>query len=323
MGILEMVRRATKANGSQPKPLNFLVTLWPSFPHFRRFASDPRIQGIRLNSAMVELDEIEKELALCGGITKPLYFDIKGKQLRVVESHVFDDHLELEINHPISVKTPTLVLFKAGEDGALLRDVVDGTRLVFEGGPKYLVHRGESLHIRDKDLEVHGETFTPLEIEKTQRVVAAGFTRYCLSYAENQRQVDEFRELIGKDAELIIKVENARGLEYVATQFRKDNRTSLMAARGDLYVEVDRPHQITDAMRLIVAKDPNAFVGSRLLLSMVNRDVPDCSDISDLAWLYDLGYRNMMMCDEICLKEHLLSRSVNVFDSFRKTYSKT
>ena len=124
--------------------LELFVTLWPTFPHFRRFAQDYRISGIRLNSAMINKYTIENELDLIKKIDDPvnLYFDIKGRQLRVTEAFHYKDHLELKLNHPIEVKTPTMVLFKAGADYALLDKVVDGNRLVFEGGPEYLVYEG-------------------------------------------------------------------------------------------------------------------------------------------------------------------------------------
>ena len=93
-----------------------------------------------------------------------------------------------------------------------------------------------------------------------------------------------------------------------------------MAARGDLFVEVFQPHLILEAMKLIVRKDPEAYVGSRVLLSLVNSPVPECCDLTDLAWLYDTGYRKIMLCDELCLKESLLARAVNVLEAFRQSY---
>ncbi len=82
--------------------LELLVTLWPSFPHFKRFATDPRLSGIRLNSAMVNSDTISEELELANQVPDPLplYFDVKGKQLRVTKSKSYPDHLELILNHP-------------------------------------------------------------------------------------------------------------------------------------------------------------------------------------------------------------------------------
>src|SRR5271168_1558927 len=95
-----------------------LVTLWPSFPHFKRFAYDTRIDGIRLNSAMMGNPELDKELELIEQMpgTCPLFFDIKGRQLRVTEVIPNQKYLDIRLNHPIEVKTPGVVLFKAGAD---------------------------------------------------------------------------------------------------------------------------------------------------------------------------------------------------------------
>jgi hypothetical protein len=303
--------------------INLSVTLWPSFPHFTRFAFDKRISSIRLNSAMMSTTELDQELDKIKNmdIKMPLYYDIKGRQLRITEFIPDDNCLDIRINHPISVDTPTPVLFKAGADVALLREVSeDGRRLTFFGGPKYMVKTGESLHIRDESLVVSGDQFTPIELEKIEKVMAAGFKYWFLSYVENQKDVDEFRRLVGKDAIVNLKIENKAGLEYVRKDFVKTPNTNLVAARGDLYVELERPHEILAAVKLIIDKDPNAVVGSRILLSVITDPVPSCADFHELAWLADIGYKNMMLCDELCLKEDLLARAVNVFQSFKETY---
>ncbi|MGG2329560.1 hypothetical protein ACE40V_24725, partial [Salmonella enterica] len=70
----------------------------------------------------------------------PLYFDVKSRQMRIAK--VYDDpkKLVMELNHPIFVNTPTPVLFKAGEDMAILDHVSpDGKVLTFQGGPRYMV----------------------------------------------------------------------------------------------------------------------------------------------------------------------------------------
>jgi hypothetical protein len=56
------------------------------------------------------------------------------------------------------------------------------------------------------------------------------------------------------------------------------------------------------------------------MLSVVDEPVPSCSDFLELAWLYDIGYREMMLCDELCLKKDLLTAAVNAFDGFRTAY---
>ena len=300
-----------------------MVTLWPSFPHFTRFANDRRLAGIRLNSAMIDVENLGAELGL---ITHPsvvpLYFDIKGRQLRITEVHPNADYLDITLNHPISVETPTPVLFKAGADDALLAEVTEnGCRLIFHGGPKYHVRAGESLHIRHPSLSVGGDQFTAAEHEKIAMVKKAGFTRYFLSYVERQRDVDEFLELVGKDSEIMLKIENKKGLAYVAQEFKKRDGLRLVAAQGDLYVEIDKPHQILSAMKLIIAKDPHAVVGSRMMLSVVAEPVPSCADFEQVAWLYDIGYRSFMLCDEMCLKEDLLSAATGALAAFKNDYT--
>lgn len=293
------------------------VTLWPSFPHFKRFAYDDRITGIRLNSAMMSNPELDKELDLIGKMprTNPLFFDIKGRQLRVTEVIPNKDHLDMRLNHPIEVKTPVVVLFKAGADYAILDHLEEGgQRLIFQGGPAYKVSAGESLHIRDKSLKVLGNIFTPLELAKIEKVKAAGFKKYFLSYVEQQSDVDQFLELVGKDSEVWLKIESLAGMNYAVRDFKKKDNLVLVAARGDLFVELEKPHHMIRALKCIIDSDPQACVGSRLLLSVINSPVPSCADLIELAWLHDIGYRRMMLCDELCLKENMLASAVSVFD---------
>src|SRR5262249_32283507 len=156
---------------------------------------------------------------------------------------------------------------------------------------------------------------------KIEKVKAAGFRRFFLSYVQSQRDVDEFVELVGKESEVWLKIENEKGLRFVETEFRKRPNLVLVAARGDLYVELKPPHKILEAQRRILSKDPEACVGSRLLLSVVRDVIPECSDFTELAWLHDIGYRRMMLCDELCLKRDLLGTAVNAFDAFRRDYA--
>jgi hypothetical protein len=306
------------------KDLDLLVTLQPEFPHFAKFADDKRIAGVRINSAMMPYSELDKQFdkVKAAGPIMPVYFDVKGRQLRITQVHPYPDHLEIDLNHKISCDTPTTVLFKAGEDGAKLEKVVNGNHLIFQGGPYYNVLPGESLHIRHPSLDVHGSIFTDEEIKKIDLAVKRGYKNYCLSYVQGQKDIDEFRELVGKDAFIYAKIEDKKGLNFVANNYHKQANLSLMTACGDLFVEVDRPHHILDAVQMILSKDPTACVGSRILLSVIHQSVPSFSDLAQLGWLNNIGYKKMMLCDELCLKEDLLGRAVNVFDSFREMYAK-
>jgi hypothetical protein len=96
-------------------------------------------------------------------------------------------------------------------------------------------------------------------------------------------------------------------------------RTRLACARGDLYVEVDQPHHIIEALKLIIEIDKEAFVGSRMLLSLFNSNVPSCSDICELELLKSMGYKNFLLCDDLCKKGSALHRAVDTFTALSKT----
>ena len=256
--------------------LDLLITLWPSFPHFRRFACDPTVSGVRLNSAKLGTSAIDREVELARDTpgAAPLFFDVKARQPRIVELLPNKQQLEVRLNHPISLKPgslPAPVLLKGGADVALLGGIMDGgRRLLFSRNPRFAVTPGESLCIRAPHW-VEGDVFTDVEKEKIAKVRAAGITRYFLSYVERQSDIDQFRELVGQDAEVWLKVENERGLDFVSGEFTKDDRTTLVAARGDLYVELEQPHHVAAALRLIVGKDPRACAASRIMLSVVDK----------------------------------------------------
>lgn len=302
-----------------------LVTMCPSFTHFNRFAHDDRVGGIRFNTAMISLEELDKEIeALKKSKSEtPVYYDVKARQMRITGVETHDGNLHLILNHPIEVKTPCEVLFKAGADIALLDHLEEeGYRLVFNGGPKYRLVNGESLHIRaqsfrNKRGDNNDGVITVMEKAKVERAKVAGIKKFFLSYVEKQSDIDELQELVGKDAEIWLKIESIPGMRFVHNNFKKADNLVLVAARGDLFVELDRPHHMIEALRLIVQKDPEACVGSRLLLSVINDPVPSCADLLEIAWLHDVGYKRMMLCDEICLKENLLGTAVAVFDGIK------
>jgi hypothetical protein len=218
------------------------VTLCPSFPHFGRFAKDGRLSGIRLNSAMLTPEDLDREITLAKGLPVPLWFDIKGRQMRIAEVIDNPDYLDIRLNHPIKVPTPTVVLLKAGADQGLLGELrEDGRRLVFSGNPTYRVISGESIHIRDPKLEIGGPLFSDLEFQKIEKVRNAGVRRWFLSYVEEQGDIDRLREVVGKNDDIMLKIESKRGLSFVQNKYRRDDHTRLVAACGDLYVEIQPP----------------------------------------------------------------------------------
>lgn len=279
-----------------------------------------------MNGLLFKSTNLEAELAkIPQKATVPLWLDAKGRQLRVEESISHKDHLELVLNHGIKgLSLPHPIIFKAGEDWATVEKITDeGKRLHLrsDGFPRYRVKAGDSIHFRNSSMSINDSLFTVNEKEKIEKAFKSGFRNFYLSYVESERDVAEFQELVGKDANLILKIENKRGLNYVQEEFRKFHRSflrshmnvQLACARGDLYVEVEQPHHILAAQKKIIQCDPSAVVGSRMLLSLFNNNVPACSDICELELLRSLGYKNFLLCDDLCKKGSALHRAVDTF----------
>lgn len=301
--------------------LNLHITCIPSDPHFNEFCSSSALAGIRMNGLLFRATDLTDQLSrIPKTATVPLWFDAKGRQLRVEEAIYYPDHLELVMNHKVAGLTlPHAIIFKAGEDWATV-ERIDEKRLILraDGYPKYRVNPGDSVHFRDMQMVIEGPLFTDDEKHKIEQAVKAGAKNWYLSYTENRYDVDEFRELIGSEARLVLKIESKRGLEFVARQVdwkSAYSRTNLACARGDLYVEVDKPHEIVAAQRLIIERDPDALVGSRMLLSLFNSNVPSCSDINELEFLKSMGYKSFLLCDDLCKKGSALHRAVGTFSA--------
>jgi pyruvate kinase len=133
-----------------------------------------------------------------------------------------------------------------------------------------------------------------------------------LSYVEHASDAEEVRSLL-PDADLALKIESQRGLGYVRNEGTSQGR--LMAARGDLYIEVPHPHNIVGALREIVVADPDAIVASRLFGSLSHETVPAASDIGDAAFLMSIGYRTFMLGDDVCFQRDSVLAALNLLES--------
>ena len=304
------------------KQSNLHVTCVPSDTHFGEFCSHSDVAGIRMNGILFKNVDLASQLAkLPERCSVPLWFDAKGRQLRVEESINFPDHLELVMNHQITGLTlPHPIIFKAGEDWAMI-ERIEGKRLILraDGFPKYRVKPGDSVHLRNPKAKIVGPLFTVDEKEKIQQAVRSGAENWYLSYAEHPKDVDEFRELIGRHAQLTLKIESLRGLQLVAMLPSPDLKGFRLAcARGDLYVEVEQPHHIVEAEKLIIERDPDALVGSRMLLSLFNNSTPSCSDVNEILFLKSLGYKHFLLCDDLCKSGPALHRAVDTFTAIMR-----
>ncbi len=286
-----------------------IVTAPPYAPYLDEVARHPLVCGLRLNTVMPLKSGPAQALERLSALGQPLWVDLKGRQLRVVGAAI-PPYTEVRLSHPIRVRTPVDAYFSDGEERVRVA-AVNGDRLILEDGPRRLVGPGESVNIIDPTFEVLG-TLTETDRAYLAAMRELGLRRVMLSYVERPEDVEEVRSLL-PTAEVMLKIESRRGLGFA----RRHGATlgQLMAARGDLYVEVLRPHRIVGALRTVIDADPNAVVASRVFDSLGRHPVPACADIGDVAFLLSLGYRTFLLGDAICFQREPLLEALNLLQA--------
>lgn len=286
-----------------------IVTVPPYAPFLGEVASHPIVCGLRLNTVMPLAEPPAEVLARLAGLGAPLWVDLKGRQLRVAAAAV-PPFTEVRLSHRIVVRTPAEAWFHDGREPARIV-AVDGDRLILEEGPRRVVGPGESVNIPGATLEIEG-TLTETDRTYLAAMKEVGLSRVMLSFAERAEDAEEVREIL-PGAELRLKIESRRGLSFARAHGASHGH--LVAARGDLFVEVGKPHRIVGALREILAADPEAMVASRIFPSLAFHPVPECPEIGDVAFLLSLGYRTFLLGDEVCLRRDSVIAALNLLQA--------
>jgi pyruvate kinase len=286
-----------------------IVTAPPYAPFLEEVVAHPLVSGLRLNTVMPLREGPREALERLRGLGRPLWVDLKGRQLRVVGAAV-PPYTEVRLSHPIEVNAPVDAYFRDGRERVRVA-AVDGDRLILEDGPRRLIGPGEGVNIVHPSLKVLG-TLTETDRAYLEAMRELGLRRVMLSYVEGREDVEEVRQLL-PGAEVIAKIETEGGLAYAREHGASHGR--LMAARGDLYIEVLRPHRVVRALREVIDADPDAVVASRLFDSLAYHPVPESADVGDAAFLLTLGYRAFMFGDAVCLQRDSILEALNLLEA--------
>ncbi|MBI4141186.1 hypothetical protein HY485_05095 [Candidatus Woesearchaeota archaeon] len=286
-----------------------IVTVPPYAPFLDEVAQHKIVSGLRLNTVMPVKEPLENVLKRLQDTGKQAWIDLKGRQLRT-RGYWVPPFTEVCVSHKIDVKTPTTAYFGNGKESATLIGV-DGYRLLFLEGPRRVVGPGEAINIPDKSLVIYGG-LTNTDKKYIEAATKLGMHDYMLSFVESQTDIAELLRYDNK-ANIVAKIESKKGLDYVKENY--DSKTRLMAARGDLYIEVERPHQILEALEAIVVKDKQAIAASRIFESLAKSAEPTSQDITDAAYLMKIGYQTLMLGDDVCLQRESVIGALNLLEA--------
>lgn len=333
--------------------MKIITTIHPYSPFIEELAAMPSISGARLNTVMPIAEPLETALSRLKTTLKgkDLWIDLKCRQLRTVHGIFYDGPKEpkkyvidgvtyiadpvnqkshgeifscpwseMKISHKIKLdlsKGPIKCWLSDGTDSGQIVKVIDGDRLIMLDGPRRLVGGGESLNIMDKSLEIAGPYFTDRDLQFIEAAKKVGINTYMISYVEQESDIQAIKDL-DPLAKVVAKIESPKGIEWARDNFRTHHigkNVNLMAARGDMYVEVGRPDKILKPLQRLGAYDPDAIVASRILGSLRNSARPSCADITDIMCMMLFGYKNFMIGDDICFNKDALFLALDILNS--------
>jgi pyruvate kinase len=290
-------------------PVRAIVTTPPYATFLDEVAAHPLVSGFRFNTVMPLRESPADALQRVREHGQPVWVDLKARQLRVVGAAI-PPYTEVHLSHQIQVETPVDAFLSDGKERVRVV-AVDGNRLILEDGPRRLIGPGESVNIVHPSLNIEG-TLTTTDREYLAAMSALQINTLMLSYVESVDDVEALRELL-PDAELMLKIETEKGLSFAKTNGSDLGR--LVAARGDLFVEVLQPHRIVGALRSIINADHEAAVASRVFDSLSRNPIPESADIGDVAFLLSTGYRTFILGDMVCLQRESVLEALNLLEA--------
>ena len=298
--------------------LELIASLDPYGERRADVIAHPLVHDLRLNtiktiaeSPKVVLERLARE---CGD--KPLWIDVKGRQLRVTQ-YTDTFYGEVGVSHRLRVDTPVDVFFK--DTVARIVEVHGGNKLILSRIPRRTLGKGEAINILHPSLQIEGY-LTEQDEAYLRAAAELGLTGVMASFFETWS--DELDILaLHPDADIIAKSESKRGMEFVRREFDQDSAMCLMAAQDDLYINMgqDKP-QILGSVRDIVRADPYAVAASRILTSLEHFNEVAMADLMMIAHLIDLGYRRFMLSDSLCYNPDLFAQAMRVWEQLVDHY---
>lgn len=245
---------------------------------------------------------------------KKLYVDLKCRQLRV-RSWADPNYGVICLNRKVEVDVPA-ELWLRGEENPLVIFKVQGSMVYTETNPKYATGRGQAANIIGQNLKISGSVLTRLDCEYIKAAIQLGMHDYWLSDVESNYDIEQVLER-DSDARIWIKIETSKGVEYILSpDFEKFKpQVNVVAARDDLFIEMQRRSEIFSVLKKIVEIDPEAIVASRLLDSLLCSDFVSLSDLADIHLMELFGYRNFMLSDRICENRKSFNRVMEFFQT--------
>lgn len=297
------------------KNCNLIATLpvLTNLEKIENIISNDYICGVRWNTGIVSPYSEIKTISLLKSMTekynKKFWVDLKGRQLRIIEwaAPMYEC---IKLNHNIFSELPTVVILRGEEP--LNITFIEGNSIYVDPLPRHCVGSGQSINILSDSLEIEGYLTEKdkLYIECCKNM---DVNHFMASFVENIYDLAEIASIY-PESKIVCKIESPKGISLIPNL----QGCNIMAARDDLYIELKRnPKDMYTALEKIIQSDKDAICASRIFSSLETSSVISFSDYQDLEMMYNMGYKNYMLCDNIC--NYHFDRAIDAWKGFINT----
>jgi len=265
----------------------------------------PLIDAARYNTggdspyAPKQILEILKPIADRYG--KILYVDLEGRQVRVARWTPFSRGVAT-LNRDFTIELPGQIHFRRAGWCDIVNAKPEERKIFFKPHrmrEEYYLGESQSVNVIAKNFEVKGY-LQDSDFEYIKTAVELGISHFMLSFVESIEDISELRDL--PKAHLVLKIESQKGIEFVKKTPKKTlKKFQLMAARDDLFLSfVDRRSEFLDALKLIVKRDKNAILASKIMSGLLEYSSEvTIGDMTDIVLMNQFGYKHFMFSDEL------------------------
>jgi len=319
-----------------------LVTLGPSSLS-EDIVKKMTVEGVflfRINLSHTNVNDVEGIIQKIQSWTDvPVCLDSEGAQVRnqnmVNESVFFKLGTTVKIHKNKVVGdcenisfTPESVFPQLKENDLIRVDFNSASLRVTTIGKEYLEARVEnegyvgSNKAADLDRRLNLAAVTEKDKKAFEIGLKHGVNSYSLSFTNCANDVDEVREIIGKDSTLISKIESINGVLNLGEILPKVDQ--ILIDRGDLSREVEI-EKIPFIQRRIISyarsKDVPVFVATNLLESMIKVNSPTRAEANDVASTLLMGANGLVLAAETAIGKYPL-QAVKMVNSLIQQYNR-
>jgi len=149
------------------------------------------------------------------------------------------------------------------------------------------------------------KALTQKDIDSITIAKSLNVKNFALSFANNKKDVLEFRKLIGKNSNLISKIETKQALKNLNEIISHSNE--ILIDRGDLsrYVPIEKiPIAQMHILKKSIFKKTKCFVATNLLETMVVNKEPTRAESNDIFSTLDKGADGLVLAAETAVGKY-------------------